>query len=302
MKEYQKKGFTLIELLVVMAVIGLLLSMMSVGYRSATIMAKNLRQKAEFKGMETGLYLFEKEFGDYPDSSLLNNGSGAICGAHRLAEALVGRDERGFEPQSKWYAPTDQTPPSDLYTSTQPSLIRRKGPYVQFKQSGIYTMGDLYGAGNIGSIYGGAFRTPIITDTFGRIQANNPAITKKIGMPILYFKADGTKRFRINNVRAEVNRGNLAAAEYHEWAYNFDDNLPIVNLMPILDNADGTKNHFKSADPLDKAWAFYEMATQTADSGRAFFKPYNNDTFILISAGWDGIYGTKDDITNFENK
>jgi hypothetical protein len=29
-------------------------------------------------------------------------------------------------------------------------------------------------------------------------------------------------------------------------------------------------------------------------------RPYNPKSFILISAGFDGIYGTKDDITNFD--
>ena len=31
-------------------------------------------------------------------------------------------------------------------------------------------------------------------------------------------------------------------------------------------------------------------------------RPYNKDTFLLIAAGPDGIYGTEDDICNFQRK
>ena len=28
-------------------------------------------------------------------------------------------------------------------------------------------------------------------------------------------------------------------------------------------------------------------------------RPYHSDGYLLISAGWDGEYGTRDDVTNF---
>jgi len=31
-------------------------------------------------------------------------------------------------------------------------------------------------------------------------------------------------------------------------------------------------------------------------------RPYKPDTFILMSAGFDGEYGTNDDITNFQQQ
>jgi hypothetical protein len=33
----------------------------------------------------------------------------------------------------------------------------------------------------------------------------------------------------------------------------------------------------------------------------AAVKPYNENTYILLSAGWDGLYGTRDDIFNFSD-
>ena len=48
----------------------------------------------------------------------------------------------------------------------------------------------------------------------------------------------------------------------------------------------------------DPVQVFYEQITQRADGN--FFKPFNPSTFLLISAGHDGVYGTEDDIYNFE--
>ena len=48
---------------------------------------------------------------------------------------------------------------------------------------------------------------------------------------------------------------------------------------------------------------FYDFITNpgqaTKAGGTTYYKPYNASEYILISAGWDGIFGTKDDLTNF---
>ena len=93
----------------------MLVGILTPGLQSVVRQARNLKQKSILKAMETGLELYAKDFDGYPDSFVLGDSGAApyICGAHRMAEALVGRDGRGFEPRSKWYAP-NQNP--DLYT------------------------------------------------------------------------------------------------------------------------------------------------------------------------------------------
>ena len=55
------------------------------------------------------------------------------------------------------------------------------------------------------------------------------------------------------------------------------------------------------ADPGTGAYEdFYEYITNPQISGEPL--PYNTDTFILVSAGEDGIYGNDDDIVNFDRK
>jgi prepilin-type N-terminal cleavage/methylation domain-containing protein len=326
------KAFTLIELLVVISIIAALIAIMAIGITAAMKQAKNLRQKVALKAMEVGLELFSKDFDGYPESTTLPvNGiadgkTDLVCGAQHLAEALLGRDERGFEPQTGWYPPKDEdyntalTSPSTLLDSLynaaeQTSLNRRKGPYVELKNSGVYTINELWGTELASSkIYtsSGATainreRSPVITDSFNTNQITLNNATVKVGLPILYFKADSTKRFRISGDTPPVAVTDPAPTEYSKWIYNFDDNLPIVQL-PVLSDTAATDMDFidpASADPATvtpakKAQRFYEQITQTADATRKYYKPFNVNKFILISAGRDGIYGTKDDITNFE--
>jgi prepilin-type N-terminal cleavage/methylation domain-containing protein len=309
-------AFTLIELLVVISIIASLMAIMAVGIKAAMRQAKNLRQKVELKAMETGLELFSKDFDDYPESKTLPIGGATdfVCGAQHLAEALVGRDNRGIEPQTGWYPPNDKLykPNMDpaflatLYDATSAaSLQRRKGPYVELKQSGVYMISELWQTVTAPSqIYTASGttnreRSPVITDTFNTNQIELGGKTIKVGQPVLYFKANSAKRFRVNETNTLV--PNPTTADYSKWIYNFDDNLPVVQLPVMSDTALEDKD-FKNPDDAGKnqAQVFYEKITQTADVSRNYYKPFNANTFILISAGWDGIYGTKDDITNFD--
>jgi hypothetical protein len=61
------------------------------------------------------------------------------------------------------------------------------------------------------------------------------------------------------------------------------------NFDPGFKTGDGT--HFGN-------WWFYKTITDRKITTQA--RPYNMTSYILISAGADGIYGTKDDIYNFQ--
>jgi len=192
------------------------------------------------------------------------------------------------------------------------TLKDRKKPYFERKRSGFYTIYDLWG-GHIGSsvIYesGGSteptMRTPVFTDVFTQNRVMINGETVKVGMPVLYFKADPTKRFRVDASGNPVDPVmNTQEPEYSQWIYNFQDNVPILQLPWLREiqdptPTDGLAKHYQDPDNTGKenAQVFYEQLTKRHDGN--FYAPYNKNTFILISAGYDGIYGTRDDLTNF---
>jgi hypothetical protein len=55
-----------------------------------------------------------------------------------------------------------------------------------------------------------------------------------------------------------------------------------------------------ATDPTypDKGQLFYKVTRN--EKAPSIHQPYNKNTYILIAAGHDGIYGTRDDICNFK--
>jgi len=69
----------------------------------------------------------------------------------------------------------------------------------------------------------------------------------------------------------------------------------IVNPAPPFDSS---LSHPLSIDPPASYKVFYERTWNK--NFTAPKRPYNADTFILHSAGLDGLYGTADDVFNFD--
>ena len=266
-------GFTLIELMVVIAIVTMLIGVLVPGIRALNKMAKDLKQKSQFHSIEISLELFSKDFDGYPDSYALQGDSPSdtdglyVCGAMHLVEALVGRDLRGFEPDTDWYVPNDDGS-SDLYTDVQESLDRRKPPYLEMRDIVAVEMRDVYA--NCGNVFPSTDtqRAPVFLDIYRK-------------SPILYFKADTRSRL----FEKEVD----PADEVSGFIYDYGDNEPIVNLNTMSDQT--------VLNELDKV-KFYDLITNPEVD--TFDKPYNAKTFILMTAGWDGIFGTKDDLTNYD--
>jgi len=102
---------------------------------------------------------------------------------------------------------------------------------------------------------------------------------KKAGMPILYYRAgpSGTKHDP-NNPDDPQN------------IYDYRDNLALLNL--------GVPGDPAAVHPLANPKRFY-LNTRN-DRGRGAPQPYRANSYILVSAGRDGLYGTADDILNFD--
>ena len=293
----RNRAFTLIELLVVIAIIAMLLAILVPGMHKLKMVSRKLSQKSLFHAIDISLELFKTDFEGYPDSERTPVAGGKYyCGAQHLAEAMLGRDEKGYEPiqDGKWTEP-GQEPYGDvdynLYWSSDKSLNRRKKTYIDLKDTGAYDPAEIY-VDTVGvySDTGGtappgaelSLRGPVFTDVFlkKKIELANGE-TVKIGSPILYFKANtASRKFRKD--------GPVAGDKTRSWIYNYEDNEPFFNLVPI--NADAQVTHL-----MDEK-LFYNTIT---DPKISFDKPFNANSFILMSAGDDAVFGTKDDVMNF---
>lgn len=314
-----KEGFTLIELLVVMSIIALLIGILVPGMRGVTKMAKELKQKSYFHNMDVGLNLFREDFGNFPSSDAQGSGgNGQITGAHHLAEAMVGRDGRGFEPTQNriWNYPgqADARTPDDLYqTDSDDSLERRKELYIDPKDMGLVDLSEIYSDikvndGDYTCYDSTTGPAPVFTDVFERRMAETAAGDKlKVGTPIVYFVADDTSSL-FREMEDKPSTPFNETTETSMWIYDYQDNQCIFNLPGLKDGSQHKYDfEYQEGDPaMHGNDLFYEAITNpeatrqsTVNSSIYFRKPYNARSFLLISAGWDGIFGTKDDVQNF---
>jgi len=297
----KKTGFTIIELLTVMSIIIILISVLVPGLNLARRYAKRVKQKAQFHSISVALEQFSAEqyLVGYPESTFLATGGIYTTGAQRLAEALMGRDRRGHDPQSSWDAALD-SPSLDIYASlangSSPqqitdSLDHRKGPYLQ--DAAAFQVGELYAAAlNVYDGIGTNPPAPVLTDEYTVKNVTVGGKTVKAGSPILYYKANSSTVFPDPNLAIAITDPPISII-------NSFDNEELIALGTVKSGVT-VPHHF---DPTftdtagkDGRQIFYD-AIRNPQMTPPW--PYNQDSYILISAGFDGIFGTTDDVFNF---
>jgi type II secretory pathway pseudopilin PulG len=276
-----------VELLVVIAIIGLLVGIIVPSLQQAKVFARQGRVNALIKVLGTGLEMVNSDpaiGGDYPpsiwntagspggnpyaalgqnDPNKPTSGDYVAYGAQTLIWALAGADLLG--------APGFNGNLTDLYAmSGSRPRMPRSGPFVDVTKLEVrYPIvgRDIY----LYSGYNARQNVPVIMDDFDN--------------PILYYRA---------------NQSQLGMARY---AYL--DNLPFCNPVP---------NSWNEANRAVSDWiACPNQMTfsdnRQFDNGFEGFihnykvvtvaQPYDYDSYLLLSAGPDGLYGTRDDIGNF---
>jgi len=279
----RKRAFTIVELLTVMSIIVILIGLLVPALNKARRYATLVKQKAQLHSMDAAIELFNNEYGGYPPSDALDGrlaGREPYCGAMKLCEALMGQDLLGPHSLSVFRRDgLDSTGTIQLYPQNPSEANRkaRKGPYIAAESANALPLGKIYK--DVGSF---ATSNYVLCDVYER-QMNTG---EKTGMPILYYKANTANTFHDPNLAPTIDNS-------MRNIYNYWDNQQLVTLGKPWESAGATH-------ALATPARFYQNTQNhlitTAN------QPYRADEYILLSAGWDGEYGTGDDVCNFEWK
>ncbi len=298
-------AFTLIELLVVVSIIGLLVGILIPSLKSVRVRAKTTKDGATFQVLSTGLAMFktdnEREFprtNGYPASAKAEDtaepGSQDIYGAQWLVRSLVGADFQGFIPRRNvpqaMLNPGDPEEQVDWYDPA--NGVERMSPYVPMGRVDAVEPKDLPGVPsspipNVVPIPT-LWSTHVFVDTWG--------------LPILYYAAstygkslclqNDTKPFYTH----EDNWLFTGSKDQNDdgWVFRTSHLHDIHDECPV--------NNEDVDDPHSPTFARYihdERAHEAFSNNAVRLKPVNPDSYLLISAGQDKIYGTADDVNNF---
>ncbi len=300
----KRSGMTVVEILVVVGIIATLAGLLLPAVHTVQKKARETKQKAQFTTIELGLAAFKSDYGDYPPSfwtdpsrssstTMLN-----YCGAQKLAEALLGWDLLGFHPDSAWQADgLDASHTANTVYHAPNNLEKRKDRYVDLETADAFMLGNGVDALFPPGVSTGQLepRTYVLCDVFGtggrRITLSNGK-TMTAGTPILYYKANPA-----NLLHDPVRQDQTSAC-----IYDARDNAPLVELGVLADvvKPAGTTQRQHWLKPGEKGplfQYFYEYIRDPRVQARPW--PVRPDSYLLISAGMDGIYGTDDDIRNF---
>jgi hypothetical protein len=286
-------------MLTALAIIALMIGLLIPAIGKIQTTAQTVKQKAQFHAIEVALEAFRSDVGDYPPSSYtkLDGSPGgdqySYTGAQKLAEALVGLDGFGFHPKSLFrsdgladmdgngiiasdelvYHAFTNMP----YETAADNLKARKGPYLELEKANAVKAGSIYSSNAFINL-----NTYVLADMFPKKMATG----KKTGMPILYFRADTSQSI-------------LDPSDTQDSIYDIDNNFNGIISRPVPWDT-------SSSHPMrDNTGTFYQRIINpnfpgTDANNHLDARPYQADSFILLSAGPDGLYGTPDDVYNFD--
>ena len=258
----------------------------------------------------------------------------AYCGANKLAEAMVGWDLLGYHPNSDFrsdggfqhpdslgvmmeavygaYHPNTDYTESDagnnsFYAETAAENVKaRWGPFVELENANAFRLDDVYDpAAPVGPGLGDFDTDPcrpnrVLCDVFAKKRHAG----KKTGMPILYYKA-----------RTQFTQQTWEPQPWQTYGitddiYYYIDNYNLLALgsaetpgawHPLADDYPGGGGVGPPIPNSEDDWRDFEnmiLNPQVTSINR----PYRAGSYILVSAGKDGLYGTPDDIFNFDKE
>jgi hypothetical protein len=147
--------------------------------------------------------MFSIDFAGFTDSSQYDFEGDGYCGAMKLCEAMAGQDGLGFHPDSRFddkgldkfgnalYYNKTATPPAPPYSPDEAENLRTRKQLCMGGDLPIASVETLFGDAAVTPV-GLDPCCPVICDVFTRHELQKADGTR-MGMPILYYKADPSK-------------------------------------------------------------------------------------------------------------
>lgn len=291
-----------------------------------------LEKANEIFSTEVGSYAISGGLTPFESPGDAESGEQYIPGAMWLAMQLIGVDRGGYvkptrsndtnddnvineDDWDRWYDSSKDTSPFtryEVYMDTNPDAVSTVEERIEKEPLAAPGVGG-----------GGPSQLTSGSAEFYQIS-RLPFFVGSFGSPILYYRA-------VSSAKRPYSTGTVDGGDFVPGVYDQSDNVLITGGdgddgrfaldvdgwdFAAVEGAGGRRDFHRlgrlgydvdtsEITITERTFASFTFDRETSESTRRSgnelgrVQPYNNDSFLLISAGLDGIFGTDDDITNF---
>ncbi len=301
------RAFSLIELLTVVTIIVVLIGILVPSLNRARITAKRTASMALLHTLETGVEMFREATDKYPDSRYSpyygDASQGNLYGAQKLARALMGREalvsKLGTVRPKDLRAAGPDGMAAKFYQS--PDASQRIGPFAENLNPGTH-----YVATNDPTLPYHALPGSLGQGGGGQNADAPMMFIDSFRFPVLYWKANPKGDIMMardaGGAASDNRRGGSGISPIYVQADNFEFLQWQMASKPHPMATPGLALEPDAQGPGTFAYEIHQHSNEAEGASAALQrlrKPHNANSFLLITPGPDGLYGTPDDIRNF---